>query len=529
MGEKSIVIIGAGVAGLATGCYARMNGYRTQIVEMAARPGGVCTSWHRQHYTFDGCIGWLVGSRPGTPFNHVWQELGALTGREVVNHDEFVRIEGRDGQSLIVYTDADRLERHLCELAPEDAELSRTLCGVIRRMAALDPASTGAEHGPLAAATGGLSMAAGLLPALPRLVGWFLLTWQEFAARFTNRFVRDAFRSIFDLPDFPLLVGLMQLAWMHARDAGYPIGGSLAFAQGIEQRYCELGGEVTYDARVEKILVEGDRAVGVRLSDATEIRADYVISAADGHSTIFDLLEGRYLNRRIRRQYESPQLYSPLVQVSLGVARALPSEPHALSFPLPTPVRIAGQTRESLTVRHYGYDPTMAPQGKSVLVIPLDTAYDAWADLARDPDRYSAEKRSIAETVVAALDGHFPGLAADVEVIDVATPMTWVRHTGNWRGSYEGFLATRGTIAGAMRAGRRTTLPGLAGFFMTGQWVTVGGGLPNVAPAGRSLVKQLCKRDGKRFVTSIASHPPARLMPDFGESMDAAEPQRPQA
>ena len=33
MAEKSIIIIGAGIAGLATGCYGRMNGYRTRILE----------------------------------------------------------------------------------------------------------------------------------------------------------------------------------------------------------------------------------------------------------------------------------------------------------------------------------------------------------------------------------------------------------------------------------------------------------------------------------------------------------------
>jgi uncharacterized protein with NAD-binding domain and iron-sulfur cluster len=45
--EKSIAIIGAGVAGLAAGCYGRMNGYRTNIFEMHAGPGGLCTSWRR--------------------------------------------------------------------------------------------------------------------------------------------------------------------------------------------------------------------------------------------------------------------------------------------------------------------------------------------------------------------------------------------------------------------------------------------------------------------------------------------------
>jgi phytoene dehydrogenase-like protein len=42
-GERSI-IIGAGIAGLSAWCYARMNGYRTQIFEMHNIPGGVCTA-----------------------------------------------------------------------------------------------------------------------------------------------------------------------------------------------------------------------------------------------------------------------------------------------------------------------------------------------------------------------------------------------------------------------------------------------------------------------------------------------------
>lgn len=37
--DDTIIIIGAGIAGLAAGCYAQMNGYQTQIFEMHDRPG----------------------------------------------------------------------------------------------------------------------------------------------------------------------------------------------------------------------------------------------------------------------------------------------------------------------------------------------------------------------------------------------------------------------------------------------------------------------------------------------------------
>jgi phytoene dehydrogenase-like protein len=73
---KSIIVIGAGIAGLSAGCYAQMNDYRTRIFEMHDKPGGLCTSWKRQGYTFDGCIHRLLGSAPGQPFHRMWKELG---------------------------------------------------------------------------------------------------------------------------------------------------------------------------------------------------------------------------------------------------------------------------------------------------------------------------------------------------------------------------------------------------------------------------------------------------------------------
>ena len=66
--EKSMLIIGAGTAGLAAGCYARMNGYKTTIFEMGEHPGGLCTSWKRQEYLFDGSVAGLADRHQGQRF-----------------------------------------------------------------------------------------------------------------------------------------------------------------------------------------------------------------------------------------------------------------------------------------------------------------------------------------------------------------------------------------------------------------------------------------------------------------------------
>ena len=81
---------------------------------------------------------------------------------------------------------------------------------------------------------------------------------------------------------------------------------------------------------------------------------------------------------------------------------------------------------------------------------------------------------------------------------DVATPYTTWRYTGNRQGSYEGWLPTTENIMTVMER----SLPGLADFYMAGQWVIPGGGVPPALYSGRHVAQILCKRDGREFVAT---------------------------
>ena len=487
--ERSIIIIGAGIAGLSAGCYGQMNGYRTRIFELHNLPGGLCTGWKRRDYTFDGCLHWLVGSGEGTALNRVWQELGALPGRRIVDHDEYVRVEAADGRTFICYADIDRLEQHLKELAPADSRVIGQLCRAMRR---------GARFG----AVQGRSPIH-MLPYIPLLMKYSRISIEQYVERFSDPFLREALRAVFDMPDMPMIGLILTLGWMHNRDAGYPIGGSLEFSRAIEARYRALGGEIHYRSRVERILVEDDGAVGVRLADGSEHRADVVISAADGHATIFEMLEGKYVDETIQGYYDRLPTFPPLVQVSLGVARDLTDEPHSVVMLLDDPVTIAGEQRDRIMLRHLSYDPTMAPAGKAVIEVMLESDHAYWAQLAQDEERYDAEKKDAAIKVMQQLERRFPGLESQVEVVDVATPLTYERFTGNWKGSMEGWLLTTETARMMVGPGMRKTLPGLENFYMCGQWVEPGGGVPTAAMSARRLIATICKRDDRKF----AAHP----------------------
>ena len=95
------------------------------------------------------------------------------------------------------------------------------------------------------------------------------------------------------------------------------------------------------------------------------------------------------------------------------------------------------------------------------------------------------------------------GIGRQVEMVDVATPLTFERFTGNWKGTFEGWLPTAQDSANMMKP-PTTQLPGLQNFYMSGQWVQPGGGLPPAVMLGRSLLQTLCKEDHKKFQATVA-------------------------
>jgi phytoene dehydrogenase-like protein len=93
---KSLIIIGAHIVGLSTGCYAKMYGYDALIFELHNKPGCVCTSWQLKDFIFDFCIHNLGGTGD-VGVKSVWNDLGALEDVEILDHEVFVRVEDCKG------------------------------------------------------------------------------------------------------------------------------------------------------------------------------------------------------------------------------------------------------------------------------------------------------------------------------------------------------------------------------------------------------------------------------------------------
>jgi len=159
-------------------------------------------------------------------------------------------------------------------------------------------------------------------------------------------------------------------------------------------------------------------------------------------------------------------------------------------------ITLANKTYEQLAINNYAGDTVYSPKGKTALTIQLDgDTYEFWKK-AKEEGRYSEEKQKIADIVIAALTAQMPEIKDKVEACDVATPLTYERYCGNWKGSW----MTEMTPGMKMKT-YPAVIKGLSGLYFAGQRMSPPGGLPPALVSGRIAVQHLCKDTGTVFVS----------------------------
>jgi phytoene dehydrogenase-like protein len=438
--KKKVLIIGGGVAGLSAGIYSAMNGFDTVILEMHTVAGGQCTAWERKKYRFDYCLHWLVGTSKGA-FYDIWRETNVINDQtEIIDHDIHSRIINNEGKEFIIYSNIDRWEKYLIEIAPDDTRTIHKMCNDMRKSALLEPFALPPE---LRTPLDYLRLLPALMPIFKVVRKFGRLTTKEYFDKlnFKSQRLKNALYGLYGDRNFSALAFIFMLAWFNQKNAGYIKGGSYPLAQRMVEKFEKLGGKISYKNRVEKIIVDNDIAKGIILTDGTIIEADYVIGTADGYTTIYKMLEGKYVNKKIDFAYKNWELFTPMAQVSFGINKTIPSEAPII-INVTKGLKI-GQTNldYGFSVMNYSYDSTMAPEGKTTIVLRYETPWKLWENL--EGEDYKNEKKQIEKDAIGCLKTIYPGISEYIEVIDVATPRTDVRITGVRDGAYEGLCLQR--------------------------------------------------------------------------------------
>jgi phytoene dehydrogenase-like protein len=503
-----VSIIGAGMSGLCAGCYLQMNGFETEIFEKHSIPGGLCTSWHKDGYTIDGCVHWILGSDDGSSFHKMWSEILDLKKIEFVNHDVRIEVEVKNnadkyGSKVFkLYTNLDQLQSYLLDLSPEDEKPIKELIKSMRVMQKFDLPPIMDDLPFFESMIRGIKMT-----RYVEFLWWFLKLKNEtnytFAKKLKNPFLKESFEMLYDGQEVNILVITMPLSCFDKKSAGYPVGGSLEFAKKVEQSYLALGGKIHYKTPVKKILVENGEAKGLLVRNDVKHYADVILSAADWHYTVFDALDGKFVNQQMLdlKALKKLEVFYSVVHLGFGIADELKDHPHFSRFPLDeTLILPDGTIYDRLEIHIYNYDRTMAPPGKSAVVVSFYTKHgDWWIDLRKnDRPKYREVKKEFTNKIIELLDKRLGGIKDKIEMSDMATPATVYRYTNNWKGSTQGWLPGKNLLAPSPV---NFTLPGLKKFYYSSHWNQPGGGLPIAIKTGRDVAKVICKAYKKPFVT----------------------------
>jgi phytoene dehydrogenase-like protein len=315
---------------------------------------------------------------------------------------------------------------------------------------------------------------------------------KKYANRFSHEGIRELIRAIpGDEQGIAML--FLTMGSLARGDGGFPEGGSLPFVRRIVDTFTSLGGEILYNTRAERVVVENGKATGV-VSGDKHFPADAVIVASDTMAIekLFDNLPKSPWLDEMRITTEPTMV----TLISLGINADLRKYPERPLIKLKEPVTLDNQTYKYLMISNYANDPVYSPEGKTAMTIQLpgDT-YDFWKK-AKAENHYTEEKQKIADRIIEAIATQIPETEEKIEVCDVATPLTYERYCGNWKGSW----MTAITSDMKMKS-YPSVIKGLDNVYFAGQRLMPPGGLPPALMTGRTAVQYLCRDTGTLFIS----------------------------
>ena len=481
---KKVIVIGAGISGLSAAIYAQKSGFDVTLCEQHSIAGGMCTSWRRKGYLFEGAVHWLTGSSPKTECYQLWKETGALNDSvKVLLSDPFYAVEW-EGKPVNLYRDIEKTVKHLISLSPNDTRRLRRLAKDVKtfscmQMPVYDIKGVKAQNPKRM----GFSTLFKMLPALPKTGRLSKISCKDYAQQFEHPAIQKLLCLIGE--EFSAVSLIATLATLDIGDGGYPEGGSLAMVDRMRKTFEDLGGKLLLSTRVKKVNIENGAATGVTLENET-LAADAVIVTQETIAAL-DQLFNKPLQDEWLADIRKNTKPAVCTFISVGIRAEIAQTPIPL-WKLGEPITCAGITMPEISFYNYaGYG--YAPEGCSTLttIISGDT-YDFWKK-AKEEGRYEEEKRKLSDQISRVICEKYPQAKGNIDVIDIATPLTYERYTGAYHGSW----------MSVMGAGDKMKIyPGfvkdVSGLYFAGHRLMIPGGLPVAVDTGRKAAQMVCRQ-----------------------------------
>jgi prolycopene isomerase len=480
---KSVVIIGAGMAGLTAAAYLSRAGLKVDVYEQHTLPGGYISSFVREGFTFPAGPTSITSNGIVFP---ILRELGLAEKRKFLHVGHQMSWDEHD----VPLRNARQMRDDLSKRFPAQ---SRALERYFRWVEI-------GGGGFRQLVESGLMFGQGILPKVLNLLFRHpRFPWAALIARGqTNRslhqryFSDPALREMLDELAYPVMPAQNTLGmWIsYFDDTWAPVGGMQGLANTFVRFIHEHGGKVHLGQAVKRIRVENGQAVGIELGNGDFVAAAWVVSAADLRRTCFELLGRDHLTASLVAKLGAARPSEPVFGVFLGL-RGSPDLERA--FQRFHEGHVIFTCADGMTIQIAWLskdDPSVAPPGKQALFVGWLDDYANWESLKGNQAAYQARKAAVADELITRAEEFLPGLREHIEVQDSASPLTYERYTSNWQGATTGW---NWNPAHAPRFNFARDLP-LKNFYAVGHYTFNPGGVPTAMITAWYIAREILKQ-----------------------------------
>jgi phytoene dehydrogenase-like protein len=470
-----VIVIGAGIGGLAAGALLAKRGLRVLVLEQHGQPGGYCSSWQRRTpegiFLFDAGVHDISGLGPRGPVRNLLEQLGLEQEIEWLRvRQEYVapglRIKVPEGAPAYIELLARRFPAEREGIGKLFAEIE----AIYEDMYA-DVDRTGGVPRPPRTVEDMLAYPR----THPHLARWYGRPFGSLLDAFVveprlkvilcalSAYLTDQ-ATILRVQDMVPLFGYV----FHG--GFYPKGGSQRLADALVESIRRSSGQVLLGTGARSIRVTAGAVQGVETVRGDFHQAPVVISNADAKHTLLELVGKDRLPRRFARRIEATIPSASAFAVFLGVD--FQPEVEAMAM-------VLGSVGVCVPSK---LDPSLAPPGHaSISLFRLVSAEESrqWDRSAPD---YADRKRRWGDDLITRAEALIPNLRAHIVYRDEATPATFARYTGAAQGAIYGLARGQLPIP---------TQSPIRGLFLVGAAVYPGAGIEAVVISGTSVADRI--------------------------------------
>ncbi|MCX8029900.1 MAG: NAD(P)/FAD-dependent oxidoreductase [Brevinematales bacterium] len=468
--KYDVIIIGAGIGGLTCGCYLAKAGMKVLIIEQHYKVGGYCTSFDRKGYRFDAAVHCLGGLGAQGKLRELWDELELTYNLKLIRNNplDILKIPG---YCIRILNNIEETKNELQQNFPKQAKcIEKFFKDVVGQ-------------------------------SFTKI--YFTWKGKTFSDVLNYYFTDTNLKSLLTFPVATVALPASRLSAIagislyknFVLDGGYyPIGGMDTIPLALEKKFLKNGGQLLKLSPVVRIENQSNRIKGI-YTQHNSFSAKYYVSAIDVRTTFLKLMEKKSISLTFVHTLKQMESTKSCFLVYLGIEDMVSFEQgtniwFCKSRRIDRVYEMVYQGKLDLKSSYIfiHINPMISSQKRAVVLF-LTTPFI-------NIDYWERNKEKIKDNMIKRSYVALPELKGKIRCIEIATPVTLEKYTGNQNGAMYGWAPTPQQVERSMLS----KLP-FENLFLCGHWSTESfgyGGIMKAFLSGKLTALKIVDKESRR-------------------------------